>query len=433
MLSDADRRKAADTLIDAAKTRKQATQLSVTFPGITFEDAYAISTEVAKRRIAAGEKLIGHKVGLTSKAMQASSQIDEPDYGYLFESMMVADGAKVPHENYCAPRVEIELAFVLGRDLKGPGVGLTDVLRATEYVVPAIEIVDARLVNPRKIFDTISDNGAAAGIVVGGRPVGPMDVDLRWVGGLMMRNSEIEETGVAAGVLGHPAMGVAWLANKLGSLGTPLEPAIWCSRARSRASSGRRRATPSARISARSAASRCSSLALRLGAADGIIARQHVLAALAESLRELALQQVFEARVEQVPDPGVAECRAVGRIEMIRIDAEQILQRGERMRDARHRDLRIDDQAVEQRTQSGRRRIEEMERIAVHADHIGRDGVERAARLQHAGELPGAHERVFHVLQHMQRRALRRTRRRETAGARRPQRCRSTGSAGSRS
>src|SRR3954447_9787258 len=224
MLSEADRQKAADILVEAAKTRKQATQLSVTFPGITFEDAYAISTLCAKRRGAAGEKLIGHKVGLTSKAMQQSSQIDEPDYGYLFDSMMVADGAKVPHENYCAPRVEIELAFVLGKPLKGPGVGLTDVLRATEYVVPAIEIVDARMVNPRKIFDTISDNGAAAGIVVGGSPVGPMDIDLRWVGGLMMRNSEIEETGVAAGVLGHPAMGVAWLANKLGSLGTPMEP-----------------------------------------------------------------------------------------------------------------------------------------------------------------------------------------------------------------
>ena len=96
-------------------------------------------------------------------------------------------------------------------------------LRATEYVVPAIEIVDARLQDPRKIFDTVSDNGAGAGIVIGGRPVGPMDIDLRWVGGLMMRNSEIEETGVAAGVLGHPAMGVAWLANKLGQHGVALE------------------------------------------------------------------------------------------------------------------------------------------------------------------------------------------------------------------
>jgi 2-oxo-hept-3-ene-1,7-dioate hydratase len=224
MLSDSDRRKAADLLLAAQKQRKQAVQLSTTWPDITFEDAYAISTEVAKRRIAAGAKLIGHKVGLTSKAMQRSSQIDEPDYGHLLDTMMIADGAKVPHADYCRPRVEIELAFVLGKPLKGPGVGLPDVLRATEYVVPAIEIVDARVQDPRKIYDTIADNGAAAGIVIGGRPVGPTDIDLRWVGGIMYRNSEIEETGVAAGVLGHPALGVAWLANKLGQHGVALEP-----------------------------------------------------------------------------------------------------------------------------------------------------------------------------------------------------------------
>jgi 2-oxo-hept-3-ene-1,7-dioate hydratase len=224
MMSEADRNKAADILIAAEKARKQATPLSKTWPDITMEDAYAISTEVAKRKIAAGARLIGHKVGLTSKAMQRSSQIDEPDYGHLLDHMMVADGGRVAHENYCLPRVEIELAFILSKPLRGPGIGLTDVLRATEYVVPAIEIVDARLQDPRKIFDTVSDNGAAAGIVVGGRPIGPLDVDLRWVGGIMYRNSEIEETGVAAGVLGHPALGVAWLANKLGQHGVALEP-----------------------------------------------------------------------------------------------------------------------------------------------------------------------------------------------------------------
>jgi 2-oxo-hept-3-ene-1,7-dioate hydratase len=224
MLSASDRKQAADILMTAARERKQAVQLSKTWPGITIEDAYAISTEVANRRIAAGARLIGHKVGLTSKAMQRSSQIDEPDYGHLLDDMMVADGAKVAHENYCKPRVEIELAFVLGKPLKGPGVGLTDVLRATEYVVPAIEIVDARLQDPRRIFDTVADNGAAAGIVVGGRPIRPLDVDLRFVGGIMYCNSEIEETGVAAGVLGHPALGVAWLANKLGQHGVTLEP-----------------------------------------------------------------------------------------------------------------------------------------------------------------------------------------------------------------
>jgi 2-oxo-hept-3-ene-1,7-dioate hydratase len=224
MLSNSDRLRAADILMAAARERKQAVQLSKTWPDITIEDAYAISTEVATRRIAAGAKLIGHKVGLTSKAMQRSSQIDEPDYGHLLDDMMVADGARVAHENYCRPRVEIELAFVLGKALKGPGVGLPDVLRATEYVVPAIDIVDARLQDPRRIFDTVADNGAAAGIVIGGRPVGPLDVDLRWIGGIMYCNSEIEETGVAAGVLGHPALGVAWLANKLGQHGVALEP-----------------------------------------------------------------------------------------------------------------------------------------------------------------------------------------------------------------
>jgi 2-oxo-hept-3-ene-1,7-dioate hydratase len=224
MLSDADRKKAADILVAAAKDHKQATQLHVTFPAIAIEDSYAISTEVMKRKVAEGRKVIGHKVGLTSKAMQRSSMIDEPDYGYILDDQMIGDGAKVPHANYCKPRVEVELAFILGKRLMGPGVGLTDVLRATEYVVPAMEIVDARLIDPRKIVDTVADNGAAAGIAMGGRPVGPMDVDLRWVGGIMYKNSEIEETGLAAGVLGHPALGVAWLANKLGQHGVALEP-----------------------------------------------------------------------------------------------------------------------------------------------------------------------------------------------------------------
>jgi 2-oxo-hept-3-ene-1,7-dioate hydratase len=224
MLSQADREKCADILMKAQKERKQAVQLTVTFPGITIEDSYAISTLVANGKIAAGAKLIGHKVGLTSKAMQRSSMIDEPDFGFILDDQMIADGAKVKHADYCKPRVEVELAFVMGKRLLGPGVGLTDVLRATEYVVPAIEIVDARLQDQRKIFDTVADNAAAAGIALGGRPVGPLDVDLRWVGGIMYRNSEIEETGLAAGVLGHPALGVAWLANKLGQVGTALEP-----------------------------------------------------------------------------------------------------------------------------------------------------------------------------------------------------------------
>ena len=219
MLSEAERNKAADILMKAEKERKQAVQLTKTFPDITIEDSYAISTVVAKRKIAAGAKLIGHKVGLTSKAMQRSSQIDEPDYGYLLDDMMIADGAKVPHENFCLPRVEVELAFVLGKTLKGPGVGLTDVLRATEYVVPVARDRRCPPAGPAQDLRHRRRQRRRRRHRDGRPPGRPMDVDLRWVGGIMYRNSEIEETGVAAGVLGHPALGVAWLANKLGAHG----------------------------------------------------------------------------------------------------------------------------------------------------------------------------------------------------------------------
>jgi len=138
--------------------------------------------------------------------------------------MLIDDGAKVASADFCAPRVECELTFILGQPLKGPGVGLLDVMRATEYVIPSIEIIAARVDEPRQIFDTISDNGAAAGIVLGGRPVRPFDIDLRRVGGVLYRNADIEETGIACGVLGNPALGVAWLANKLAPFDTVLEP-----------------------------------------------------------------------------------------------------------------------------------------------------------------------------------------------------------------
>ena len=200
MLSDADRNKAVDTLEKAFKDRKQATQISTTYPNITIEDAYGISTLWAKRRMAAGAKLIGHKVGLTSKAMQRSSNIGEPDFGYLFDDMIVPDGGRVEHASYCLPRVEIELAFVLGKRLMGPGVLLTDVLAATEYVVPALELVDARVQDPRKIFDTVSDNAAAAGIVMGGRPVRPAreQADSRGAGGSTGREPRGAPRGGAA-------------------------------------------------------------------------------------------------------------------------------------------------------------------------------------------------------------------------------------------
>ena len=224
MLSEAERREVVVSLLESHRTKVQGRRPSEMFPGIEIADAYAISSAVAQERVKQGGRIIGHKIGLTSKAMQASSKIDEPDFGYLFDDLVLQDGAKVPFESFCVPRVEPELTFILKEPLKEPGVSFVDVMRATEWVVPSIEIIDARVTEPRKIFDTVADNGAAAGIVLGGRPIRPEAVDLRWVGAIFYRNSEIEETGLAAGVLGHPAMAVAWLANKVAPFGVTLEP-----------------------------------------------------------------------------------------------------------------------------------------------------------------------------------------------------------------
>jgi 2-oxo-hept-3-ene-1,7-dioate hydratase len=162
--------------------------------------------------------------------MQLSSQITEPDFGTLLDDMFFPEGSDIPTQRFIAPRVEVELAFILGKRLQGPNVTIFDVLAATDYVTPAIEIIDARIEQfdretkvPRKVFDTISDNAANAGIITGGRPVKPDAVDLRWCGALLYKNGVIEETGLAAGVLNHPATGVAWLANKLAPFGEYLD------------------------------------------------------------------------------------------------------------------------------------------------------------------------------------------------------------------
>jgi 2-oxo-hept-3-ene-1,7-dioate hydratase len=183
-----------------------------------------------KAKLAEGRVVRGHKIGLTSRAMQQASQITEPDYGTLLDDMFFEQGGDIPFTRFIAPRIEVELAFVLGKRLQGPNVSIFDVLAATDYVVPAIEIIDARIEQldretgaMRKVFDTIADNAANAGIVTGGRPVKPDAVDLRWVGALLYKNGVIEETGLAAAVLNHPATGVAWLANKLAPWGECLE------------------------------------------------------------------------------------------------------------------------------------------------------------------------------------------------------------------
>jgi 2-oxo-hept-3-ene-1,7-dioate hydratase len=219
----------AAELHQSEKTRVQVEHFSKRHPDMTLEDGYRISRAWVALKIREGRTVRGHKIGLTSRAMQQASQINEPDYGTLLDDMFFAEGGDIPFTRFIAPRVEVELAFILGKPLKGPNVSLFDVLDATDWVVPAIEIIDARIEQfdrhtklMRKVQDTISDNAANAGIVTGGRPVRPDAVDLRWVSALLYKNGVIEETGVAAGVLNHPATGVAWLANKLAPWGEHL-------------------------------------------------------------------------------------------------------------------------------------------------------------------------------------------------------------------
>ena len=230
-LSNDEIRKAAERLDHAEKTRKQIRQISLEHPGITIADAYAIQKAWIEMKVAQGRVVKGHKIGLTSKAMQSALNIDEPDSGILLDDMFFADGGLVPTDRFIATRVEAELAFVMKTRLAGPNCTMFDVLNATDFVVPALEILDTRVerVDPqtkstRKIFDTIADNAANAGIVLGGRPIRPTEADLRWVGALCFKNGQLEETGLAAGVLNHPATAVAWLANKIAPHGLGLEP-----------------------------------------------------------------------------------------------------------------------------------------------------------------------------------------------------------------
>ncbi len=219
----------AHELDESERTRVQVTQFSRRHPEMTMADSYAIQREWVRLQQARGRRVIGHKIGLTSRAMQLASQITEPDYGTLLDSMLLRDGSEIEAARFIVPRFEVEFAFVLARPLAGPGVTLFDVLNATDYVVPALELIDARIEQfdrdtkaPRKVLDTIADNAANAGIVLGGRPMRPDAVDWRWAGALLFKNGVIEESGLGAAVLNHPANGVAWLANKLAPHGESL-------------------------------------------------------------------------------------------------------------------------------------------------------------------------------------------------------------------
>lgn len=235
MLDDTTIARLAAELQTSEQTRVPVEHFSKRFPGMTIEDGYRVSRAWVAAQIARGARVIGHKIGLTSRAMQISSQITEPDYGTLLDHMLYrCEGDAVldiPLNRFIAPRVEVELAFVLKSPLRGPDVTVEQVLDATEFITPAIEIIDARIEQfdrhskaMRKVFDTISDNAANAGIVLGGQRVGPRAVDRAWCGAILRQNGVVEETGLAAGVQGDPAIGIAWLANKLAPWGETLQP-----------------------------------------------------------------------------------------------------------------------------------------------------------------------------------------------------------------
>lgn len=224
MISDGDVVAIADELAAAQRDRTTVPLLTARYPGMTVEDSYAVQNEWRRRAIAAGRRQVGRKIGLTSKVMQAATGITEPDYGAILDDMVFENGSVIEHDRFSNVRIEVELAFVLGAPLDGPHATVFDVLRATEYVVPALEILSSRIdMAGRTIVDTISDNAAMGGLVYGGNPTPPTAIDLRWVAALLYRNETIEESGVAAAVLNHPATGVAWLANKLFAHGDRLE------------------------------------------------------------------------------------------------------------------------------------------------------------------------------------------------------------------
>ncbi|NNF53278.1 MAG: 2-oxo-hepta-3-ene-1,7-dioic acid hydratase [Acidimicrobiales bacterium] len=222
----------AEALDNAERSRQQMRQTTEVYPEATIDDAYAIQAHWQQLRLDRGELLIGHKIGLTSRAMQTAMQITTPDSGFITDAMNYTSSsgpATIEAYHHLDLKLEVELAFVLNAHLDSEEVELSDVIAATEYVIPAVELIAARTYRAdpatgrrRTVVDTIADNAANAGIITGGLAVGPEEVDLRWVGALLERNGEIEETGLAAAVLNHPANGIVWLARRYAQQGMVL-------------------------------------------------------------------------------------------------------------------------------------------------------------------------------------------------------------------
>jgi 2-keto-4-pentenoate hydratase len=224
VLSEAQRDEAAELLREAERTREAVPPLVQTFPGIDVVDAYEIQLRNIRRRLEAGGTVHGHKVGLSSKAMQQMMGVDEPDYGHLLADMVLSEDTPVEAGRYLLPRVEVEVGFVLGDDLPGEGCTVDDVLRCTEHVAPSIELIDSRIADWKiGLADTIADNASSAGVVLGTSRRKPDELDLTAIDAVLHRNGEQVATGRSDAVLGNPAIAVAWLANKVAGFGVRLQ------------------------------------------------------------------------------------------------------------------------------------------------------------------------------------------------------------------
>jgi len=224
-MTDDERRQAAKDLVEAEATRNWMEPITLTYEGADVEDAYAIGAYTTELKVAGGRTVKGHKVGLTSKAMRSTTGATEPDYGTIFDNWFLDEGSQVSMTTLNRPLVEIELVFVLGSDLGGPSVNAVDVIRATDFILPAVEVVDSRFSKRGKpgVIDSIADAASCGFIMVGGNPTKLTDVDVRQIGGALYKNGEIEESGTASAVMGNPINSVAWLARKLHEFGVHME------------------------------------------------------------------------------------------------------------------------------------------------------------------------------------------------------------------
>ncbi|WP_404816047.1 2-keto-4-pentenoate hydratase [Streptomyces thermolineatus] len=224
MLDPAQRAAAAELLRSAEQDRTPVDPLTDAFPGIDVTDAYEIQLANIRRRVAAGATVRGHKVGLSSKAMQQMMGVDEPDYGHLLSDMVLDQDTPVDTSRYLRPRIEVEIGFVLGDSLPGEGCTEADVLAATEYVVPSIELIDSRIRDWRiRLADTVADNASSAGVVLGSARVPAADLDVADIEAVLYRGTEEVARGNTGAVLGNPVTAVAWLARKVASFGVRLE------------------------------------------------------------------------------------------------------------------------------------------------------------------------------------------------------------------